>query len=211
FYELGPRFCIHAAIPADQMHSIPLGVFGKHLWPITLKLVEGQNDGGLDVLDSRFKRIPPYPGFSRFKNSVSSLSFLTKKDYESIMMGLLPCLFGLVSSDVILCLRTLIDTFMMIKSASHTENSIGVLENNLVLLHEQLNVFRAQKSMKFPKMHILASFPRNIRRFGAADSYGTEFLESTQRLNVVEAYEGTNHKNSEEQMIRAVTRKDKVH
>ncbi|KAI9343580.1 hypothetical protein BDR26DRAFT_1006286 [Obelidium mucronatum] len=51
---------------------------------------------------------------------------------------------------------------------------------------------------------------RAITRFSGSDSFGTEHMEATQQFNVVKAYARTNHKNSEEQMIRHVTRMDKV-
>ncbi|KAJ3296162.1 hypothetical protein HDU79_007416 [Rhizoclosmatium sp. JEL0117] len=215
FYKLhmaSERFCIHSAVTADPMHSIFIGVFGYHLWKLVKSAItEKLGDKGLQKMDLRISKIPPYPGFSRFQKGASSLSKLTKKDYASIMIYLLPCVYDLVSVEVIECLEALFDITMMVSAKSHTDSSLAILTARLQDFSDLVQVFDTdKKSMNFPKMHILASFPEAIRRFGATDSYGTEFLESTQRTNVVAAYADTNRKESEKQMIQNVTRKDKV-
>ncbi|ORY20167.1 hypothetical protein BCR33DRAFT_644594, partial [Rhizoclosmatium globosum] len=155
--------------------------------------------------------VPSYPGFNSFSKGVSKLSKLTKKDYSSIMMGLLPCIVDLVPVDCVLCLRTLLDIAIMIASTCHTSDSLDALKEKLQQFEEEVEFFKILgKDMNFPKMHILATFVDAIKKFGASDSYGTEHLESTQRVNVVSAYQNTNRKNSEAQMIRYVTRKEKV-
>ncbi|KAI9333835.1 hypothetical protein BDR26DRAFT_805737 [Obelidium mucronatum] len=182
FYELGPTFCIHSAITADPLHVIYIGIFGYHLWGATKKLIEDNHGStGLDLVDSRICRIPTSPGFSHFPHGVTTLSRLTKKDYQSIMIQLLPCIMDLVSSDVVTCLRTLFDIAMMISNTSHTEASLNTLEQYLIQFDGQLDVFRMEKDMDFPKMHALSLHLRGIRWHGAADSFGTEHMEAMQR------------------------------
>ncbi|KAI9331565.1 hypothetical protein BDR26DRAFT_1010869 [Obelidium mucronatum] len=171
---------------------------------------EVNGDAGVDTVDSRFALVPNYPGFNHYSKGVSSLSQLTKKDFKSIMMQLLPCVVDLVQREVTICLRTFLDIAMLVSNTSHTCASLDSLEGKLVEFDGQLDVFRREKDMNFPKMHTLSCFRRAITRFGGSDSFGTEHMEATQQFNVVKAYARTNHKNSEEQMIRHVTRMDKV-
>ncbi|KAI9341492.1 hypothetical protein BDR26DRAFT_969998 [Obelidium mucronatum] len=211
FYDFGPRFCIHSAITADPLHTIYIGIFGFHLWKILHSIIEevhGQD--GLDAVDSRFRSILPYPGFNQYMRGVVKLEKLTKKDYASIMMQILPCIYDLVPVQVTCCLRTFLDITMLVSSTCHSDLSLSDLQDKLCLFQTQIEVFRPFKSMDFPKMHILASFVGAIQKFGAADSFGTETLESTQRSNVVKAYLASNHKDSAEQMIRHITRIDKA-
>ncbi|KAI9351541.1 hypothetical protein BDR26DRAFT_914812 [Obelidium mucronatum] len=211
FYDLGPRFCIHSAVTPDPMHAIYIGIFGYHLWGVTKGIIREVNgDAGVDTVDSRFALVPNYPGFNHYSKGVSSLSQLTKKDFKSIMMQLLPCVVDLVPREVTICLRTFLDIAMLVSNTSHTCASLDSLEGKLVEFDGQLDVFRREKDMNFPKMHTLSCFRRAITRFGGSDSFGTEHMEATQQFNVVKAYARTNHKNSEEQMIRHVTRMDKV-
>ncbi|KAI9325835.1 hypothetical protein BDR26DRAFT_959120 [Obelidium mucronatum] len=211
FYDLGRTFCIHSAITPDSMHVIYIGIFGYHLWSVTKMMIkERHGDAGNDRVDSRFALVPTYPKFHHYPKGVCSLSHLTKKDFKSIMLQLLPCIVDLVPSDVTICLRTFLDISMMISNTSHTSASLDSLEEKLVAFDGQLEVFRGRKKMNFPKMHSLSCFLRAIRRFGGPDSFGTEHMEATQQFNVVKAYARTNHKDSEEQMIRHITRIDKV-
>ncbi|KAI9322022.1 hypothetical protein BDR26DRAFT_812019, partial [Obelidium mucronatum] len=139
---------IHSAVTPDPIHAIYIGIFGYHLWGCE------KRDAGVDTVDSRFALVPNYPGFNHYSKGVSSLSQLTKKDFKSIMMQLLPCVVDLVLREVTICLCTFLDIAMLVSNTSHICTSLDSLEGKLVEFDSQLDVFQREKDMNFPKMHI---------------------------------------------------------
>ncbi|KAI9348158.1 hypothetical protein BDR26DRAFT_915928 [Obelidium mucronatum] len=200
FYAFGDTFCIHRAITPDKLHVNESGVFAHHLWEFIKVIIEKEHTViGKDLLDSRFRRLPTFPGVKTFKNGVTPHSCLTKDDYQSIMKSLLLCVEDLLDDNHLECLKTFIDLVMSISASSFTDSDLDAMQVQFEIFEEQVKCF-LQNS---PYAHM-------IRSLGAPDGYCTEAVEASHVSDVVKAYLATNRKNMEEQMIRFVARQDKM-
>lgn len=62
----------------------------------------------------------------------------------------------------------------------------------------------------FPKLHFLEHYVYLIRRYGTTDNYNTEATERLHIDLVKDAFRATNHKDHVEQMVRWLSRREKV-
>ena len=77
-------------------------------------------------------------------------------------------------------------------------------------LVKDLSVTDFLLSLLLPKLHFLEHYVYLIRRYGTTDNYNTEATERLHIDIVKDAFRATNHKDHTEQMIRWLSRREKV-
>jgi len=139
----------------DILHNIYLGLF-KHL----MQWIEDflKKHGRQELFDEVWKSLPPYPGF-----------FVPKKAYREVtqwqgkeMRNLGRCILGVFASslrsptpaqqspfvDAIRCVRALVDFSLMAQYRSHTEDTLGYMEQYLHDFHRYKEVFQEFRTSK---------------------------------------------------------------
>ena len=139
----------------DILHNIYLGLF-KHL----MQWIEDflKKHGRQELFDEIWKSLPPYPGF-----------FVPKKAYREVtqwqgkeMRNLGRCILGVFASslrrptptqrspfrDAIRCVRALVDFSLMAQYQSHTEDTLGYMEQYLSEFHRYKEVFQEFRTSK---------------------------------------------------------------
>lgn len=139
----------------DILHNIYLGLF-KHL----MQWIEDflKKHGRQELFDEVWKSLPPYPGF-----------FVPKKAYREVtqwqgkeMRNLGRCILGVFASslrsptpaqqrpfsDAIRCVRALVDFSLMALYQSHTEDTLGYMEQYLHDFHRYKEVFQEFRTSK---------------------------------------------------------------
>lgn len=112
----------------------------------------------LGRFNERFKSIPPYPGFQPFKRSYEEISSWQGKEIRTMMRFLLailgPILIdGVRSSEseearVLACVRSIIEFHLVLGQRSHSDYTLGLLDNRLAIFYRNKSVFRPQRSTK---------------------------------------------------------------
>jgi len=139
----------------DILHNVYLGLF-KHL----MQWIEDflKKHDRQELFDEVWKSLPPYPGF-----------FVPKKAYREVtqwqgkeMRNLGRCILGtLVSAlrrptlaqhgpfrDAIRCVRAVVDFSLMAQYRSHTEDTLGYMEQYLKDFHRYKEVFQEFRTSK---------------------------------------------------------------
>ncbi|KAG8832540.1 hypothetical protein FRB91_000219 [Serendipita sp. 411] len=83
---------VHDALSFDVLHSIWLGVWGKHLWPLLLSTLTPAQKANLR---DRAAFAPTFPGMMRL-TSLDKVEFSDGKKYFSILQQVLPLVVDLV-------------------------------------------------------------------------------------------------------------------
>jgi hypothetical protein len=149
------RVVIPLLFKPDILHNIYLGLF-KHL----MQWIEDflKKHDRQESFDEVWKSLPPYPGF-----------FVPKKAYREVtqwqgkeMRNLGRCILGVLASslrrptpvqqgpfrDALRCVRALVDFSLMAQYQSHTEDTLGYMEQYLKDFHRYKDVFQEFRTSK---------------------------------------------------------------
>lgn len=114
---------IHAALSYETLHSLWLGVFGSHLFPLLTSILSPSSKR---TLVNRFEVAPSFPDLKRIYK-IDTLSFADGKKYFSVLQQILPYVNDLIDNDYrpfLRLLRRLADLSMYIELKWQTKSRI---------------------------------------------------------------------------------------
>ena len=150
-----PRVTVPLLFKPDVLHNIYLGLF-KHMMQWIEDFLKKHDRQA--VFDEVWKSLPPYPGF-----------FVPKKAYREVtqwqgkeMRNLGRCILGVLASalrrpspaqsgpfrQALLCVRALADFSLMAQYRSHTQETLGYMEQYLKDFHRYKEVFQEFRTTK---------------------------------------------------------------
>ncbi|KAJ3474419.1 hypothetical protein NLI96_g12466 [Meripilus lineatus] len=210
FWKDLPHCNIYQSVTPDILHQGYQGVL-KHLvgW---LRTIVGDTE-----IDARFKRLPFMHGVRSFDEGISGLSRVSGGEHKQICKQLLGCIVGKAPAAAIRATVALLEFFYLAQYHSHTDETLQYMTEALDKFHANKQVFIDTGArdvegdhFNFPKLHFLEHYVPLIRLFGTTDNYNTEATERLHIELVKDAYRATNHKDYVEQMIRWLSRREKV-
>jgi hypothetical protein len=151
-------------IRADILHNILLGVLG-HVMDWVQDFLEHHQR--ITAFDYVWRRLPPYPGFSvpsKAYRAVSQWSGKEMRDFSKVILGTFTAALRRNSNQprptasqvqefnkAIRCVRYITDFYLMTQYLSHTDQTIGYMQEYLRGFHETKDIFlrfRAGKKTK---------------------------------------------------------------
>jgi hypothetical protein len=176
---------------------------------------------GEKELDWRIRCAPKYPGVRHFPHGISCISQWTGRDNQDLEKKILPAISGAVSTRVIKAVRAELDFIFTAQYKSHSEETIATLAKYNHIWHENKSVFIDEGARRgkagviqhfnIPKVHSRHHYAENILQLGTTDNYLDETPETYHIIYAKQAYERTNKKDFEIQMVRHLSIIDKVH
>lgn len=134
FWEGQPHADIHSAITPDILHQIYQGLV-KHLTKWIQRLI------GPKELDQRLARLPPNHPLRIYNNGVSGFSNMSGNEHRQITKQLLGCIIGIVEPKTVRATRALLDFVFLAQYQSHSDDTLGYLEEALKLFHADKDIF----------------------------------------------------------------------
>lgn len=207
FWKDMPYTDIHLSMASDVLHQLYQGVL-KHLIAWVQKVMNKTE------LDRRIQCLPPSYGVRHFKKGFSVLAQVSGPERKNMAKILLGCLVGSnIAGKGIKACKALLDFIYLAQYTSHDNDTLSYMENALKEWEENRDYFieaDVRPHFKIPKFHSLLHYIQCIKYFGTTDNYNTEFFE---RLHIDFAKKGwraSNKKNEAPQMIRWLSRQEKV-
>ncbi|KIJ30554.1 hypothetical protein M422DRAFT_267894 [Sphaerobolus stellatus SS14] len=179
----------YAAYSYDMLHAFDSGEWGKHQWPLLLKILNALER---ERLSRNMDRTPRWCGLKHFK-AVASTDFA-----DGNIVDILP-----VNSTFIHCIR-LLGVIRAIGGLSIIrEDQIEYLESCLPQYEKYCITIAQQhgKNYNYPKHHSLMHLPEDLRAKATTENYSTRPGEGFQQ-EVQQAYNQTNFRNAESQMAK---------
>ncbi|KAH9921594.1 uncharacterized protein B0H18DRAFT_880069 [Fomitopsis serialis] len=201
-----PYTDIHMSVTPDVLHQLYQGIF-KHLVSWCEDLL------GPDELDSRLRCLPPAFGIRHFKQGISSLAQVSGKERKDMARILLGCLIGKISKPVMLAFRSLLDFIYLAQYPTHDDATLQYLTEALKTFHKHKDVLvklGIRDHLNIPKLHSLLHYVESIRLFGTTDNYNTEMFERLHIDLAKDAWRASNHKDEFPQMVRWISRREKM-
>ncbi|KAL0954331.1 hypothetical protein HGRIS_003329 [Hohenbuehelia grisea] len=164
-------------------------------------------------LDKRIQRLPPNFGVQHFKKGISNLTQVTGPERKHIARILLACLPGSVPAKAVAAVRHLLDFIHLAQYKAHDEETLTYLQDALEGFHANKDIFitlKCREHFNIPKLHSLLHYADSIRLLRTTDNYNTETFE---RLHIDFAKKGwraSNKRNEFPQMIKWLTRQEKM-
>ncbi|KAH9910236.1 uncharacterized protein B0H18DRAFT_896286, partial [Fomitopsis serialis] len=206
FWTNLPYADIHLSITPDVLHQLYQGVF-KHVVTWCQELLTAEE------LDSRLRCLPPAYGIRHFRNGISSLSQISGKERKEMARVLLACLVGKVSKSTMLTFRSLLDFIYLAQYPTHDDTTLEYMEDALKTFHANKQVLvdlGIRDDFNIPKIHSLLHYVQSIRLFGTTDNYNTEMFERLHIDFAKDAWRASNHRDEFPQMMRWITRNEKM-
>ncbi|KIJ40358.1 hypothetical protein M422DRAFT_256913 [Sphaerobolus stellatus SS14] len=155
-------------------------------------------------LSANFREVPRWCFLKHF-NAVTSIDFADGNSYQDILKCIIPCLTDILlsNSPVIHCfrllgiLRTIAGLCPVSKEhIKYFEECLPKYEELCTRLSNEYN-----KNYNYPKHHFLMHLPWDLRTKASTDNYTTRAGEGFQQ-EVQQAYDQTNFRNTEPQIVR---------
>ncbi|EPS94111.1 hypothetical protein FOMPIDRAFT_1098984, partial [Fomitopsis schrenkii] len=166
-----------------------------------------------EELDNRLRCLPLAHGVRHFKNGISTLSQISGKERKEMACVLLACLVGKVSKETMITFRSLLDFIYLAQYPTHDDDTLRYLEKALQTFHANKDVLiklGIRDDFNIPKIHSLLHYKQAIRLFGTTDNYNTEMFERLHIEFAKDAWRATNHRDEFPQMVRWITRNEKM-
>ena len=150
-----PRMTVPLLFKPDVLHNIYLGLF-KHMMQWIEDFLKKHDRQA--VFDEVWKSLPPYPGFFVPKEAYREVTQWQGKE----MRNLGRCILGVLASalrrpspaqsgpfrQALLCVCALADFSLMAQYRSHTQETLGYMEQYLEDFHRYKDVFQEFNTMK---------------------------------------------------------------
>jgi hypothetical protein len=201
-----PFFDIHLSITPDVLHQLWQGVF-KYLAVWSEVLLSEKE------LDDMLKRLPPGQGVHYFKDGWSHLSQISGSERKDMAKVILGCLVGKLPPYGILAYRSLLDFIYLAQYTTHDDTTLSYMEDALKTFHDNKHFFtdvEVREHLNITKFHSLLHYVDSIKLFGTTDNYSTELFEHLHIDFSKEGWRASNHRDAYPQMIRWLTRKEKM-
>jgi hypothetical protein len=210
-----PRFQPELAISPDILHGL-IRFWRDHLLKWIIRLV------GKDELDNRLKALQRVPGWRYFKNGIKNLSQWTGREDRELQRTLVAVVANApkVDNEVMRCLRAYHDFLYIAQYRSHSNVTIGYLNDALRIFHATKKIFITNKSrrgkydviphFRIPKLVGLHAYARHIPEMGSSPQFSTEIVESLHRPMAKDPYRATNRKDFVGQMCRVMDRVERI-
>lgn len=134
FWEGLAHTDMHSAITPDVLHQLYQGMV-KHLTNWIQRII------GPKELDQRLSRLPPNHPIRIYPHGISSFSNMSGNEHRQLTKQLLGCLIGLVSPKTLRATRALLDFVYLAQYQSHSDDTLGYLEDALRDFHADKDVF----------------------------------------------------------------------
>ncbi|TFK59488.1 hypothetical protein BDN72DRAFT_780644 [Pluteus cervinus] len=206
FWKDFPLSDIHLATTPDVLHQLYQGVF-KHIISWCQRIMKPAE------LDRRIRALPLGHGLRRFKNGISALSQISGKERKNMAKILLGCLVGAISKEGISAVHALLDFVYLAQYPTHDTITLGYLEDALASFHKHKSYFintGVREHLHIPKFHALQHYVESIKLLGTTDNYNTEAFERFHIDFTKRGWRASNQRNEFPQMIRWLSRKEKV-
>ena len=206
FWSGLPHADIHMSITPDVLHQLYQGVF-KHLLSWCQDLLTPEE------LDRRIRCLPPSFGIRHFKNGISALSQVSGKERKQMARILLACLVGKITKSTMLAFRSLLDFIYLAQYPTHDDSTLQYMDDALKTFHANKKVIMnlgIRSDLNIPKLHSLLHYVTAIRQFGTTDNYNTEMFERLHIDFAKDAWRATNHRDEFPQMVKWITRNEKM-
>lgn len=134
FWEGFPHADIHSAITPDILHQLYQGMV-KHLTGWIQRII------GPKELDQRLARLPPNHPLRIYHHGISSFSNMSGNEHRQLTKQLLGCIIGLVDAKTVRATRALLDFVYLAQYQSHSDDTLGYLDDALRLFHADKDIF----------------------------------------------------------------------
>ncbi|KAG8819022.1 hypothetical protein FRC19_010189, partial [Serendipita sp. 401] len=199
------RSDVHHALSFDVLHTIWLGIWGKHLWPLIIDSLSPPQQR--ELLQS-ILGAPSFTGMLRIQSAIKT-EFSDGKHFFSLLQQILPYIHRFFTPrqyPILRLIRLLLEIalhaqFRMQFLSRIAQGERLVREFGIVLKEIEEQKFFPGKSFSFPKMHQLSHLFVDILRKGTADYLGTITGENFHQ-GLILAYHASNKKDSLRQIAR---------
>lgn len=217
FWAELPFVDIYEVLSVDLLHG-----FHKFFFDHPFKW--NVNSLGEEEIDARMKAQVPYSGAQVFSKGVTQITQMSGKEHralETVHLSVVANSPAQYSGELTLVTRALLDFLYLAELPSHTEETLALLEEAYDQFHAQKEIWikngarRGEKGtviphFNIPKLHTAGHLAEQVLAKGTADNYTTETIEHLHIDTLKEAYKATNQKDWKRQMVRWLTRREKL-
>ncbi|KAJ7574853.1 hypothetical protein C8J56DRAFT_1064268 [Mycena floridula] len=193
----------YAAASYDVLHFDDLGKWGKHLWPLLLRVLEDLHAS--EKFNTNMNHFPVWPGLKRFETAtnIEYSDVTSSTQFIGSSQCCLPCLVEILprESPMLHCIRAYQCYRMMVGLSCHSSKRLERLENKIIPTYErccEAVADRYGKNFDFFKQHLTSHVVEDIRRKGSTANTTTRPGEGFQQ-EAAQAYKQTNGRNAESQ------------
>ncbi|KAI0057420.1 hypothetical protein BV25DRAFT_1812409 [Artomyces pyxidatus] len=214
FWQDLPYVNIFQSITPDILHQLYQGVV-KHLVGWIRKAY------GDDIIDARFRCLPPNHNLRHFAKGISHLSRVSGAEHQDICRALLGAIIDLPLPDgagspirLVRAVRALLDFVYLAQYPSHTADTLEHLQDALDRFHANKSIFidlGIRNDFNFPKMHTLTHYVESVALFGTADNFNTSYSERLHIDFTKDAYRASNRKDEYPQMTLWLRRREQIY
>ncbi|KAF8149984.1 hypothetical protein B0H34DRAFT_785236 [Crassisporium funariophilum] len=217
FTNYFPRADIHELLSPDLLHQVIKGTFKDHLvtWVGDYLVITHGEARALPIIqdiDRRISAVPAFPGLRRFPDG-RDFSQWTGDDSKALMKVYLAAITGHVPPQMVKCFAAFLDFCYIARRNALCSDDITELEAALSRFHQHRSIFietGVRIGISLPRQHALKHYARSIRLFGSPNGLCSSITESKHIKAVKEPWRRSNRFNALSQMLRTLSRLDKI-
>ncbi|KIM55110.1 hypothetical protein SCLCIDRAFT_30621 [Scleroderma citrinum Foug A] len=176
---------------------------------------------GASEFDFRFSVLQPVAGFQHFKGGISKLKQVTGSVHRDVQCYLISVIAGVLSSDFIVALRSLMDFHYCAQAYAMDEDDLNKLEHSLADFHEHKDSILASGARRgkgshlinnwyIPKLELMQNIAPSIHCSGVAIQWTADVTEHAHIMEIKDPAQQSNNNNYDPQICRHLNRKEKL-